>query len=224
MLAELREGSSEGDGEAVPETAAKGMTADRTQGYLAGVDDYIPKPFDPDELERLLLGSPDVDIDTMRAFAEYHSSYAHSADFGESSAVCLWFFEIWRSYASDRRGTGRDRFENFSQLDISAFISTVLFSRSFSSFLFVCLGLLLAFITGTSRIPLDGFDPPFTIVDGGAIREGSREDKHGEQDVPLPRCHTCFNQIVLPRYRSYDELLSKIDYALDNNSSGFHLS
>ena len=26
---------------------AKGMTADRTQGYLAGVDDYIPKPFDP---------------------------------------------------------------------------------------------------------------------------------------------------------------------------------
>lgn len=29
---------------------AKGMTADRTQGYLAGVDDYIPKPFDPDEL------------------------------------------------------------------------------------------------------------------------------------------------------------------------------
>ncbi len=29
---------------------AKGMTIDRTQGYKAGVDDYIPKPFDPDEL------------------------------------------------------------------------------------------------------------------------------------------------------------------------------
>ncbi len=29
---------------------AKGMTLDRTQGYQAGVDDYIPKPFDPDEL------------------------------------------------------------------------------------------------------------------------------------------------------------------------------
>lgn len=29
---------------------AKGMTVDRTQGYSAGVDDYIPKPFDPDEL------------------------------------------------------------------------------------------------------------------------------------------------------------------------------
>ncbi len=29
---------------------AKGMTLDRTQGYEAGVDDYIPKPFNPDEL------------------------------------------------------------------------------------------------------------------------------------------------------------------------------
>ena len=28
---------------------AKGMTLDRTQGYLAGIDDYISKPFDPDE-------------------------------------------------------------------------------------------------------------------------------------------------------------------------------
>ena len=26
------------------------MTLDRTEGYLAGVDDYISKPFDPDEL------------------------------------------------------------------------------------------------------------------------------------------------------------------------------
>tara|TARA_Y100001968_G_C19439586_1_gene761755 strand:- start:850 stop:1575 length:726 start_codon:yes stop_codon:yes gene_type:complete len=58
---------------------AKGMTVDRTQGYLAGVDDYIPKPFDPDELvarvknvvnrqERLLKEAArfaDVDVGQM---------------------------------------------------------------------------------------------------------------------------------------------------------------
>ena len=29
---------------------AKGMTTDRIQGYQAGADAYLPKPFDPDEL------------------------------------------------------------------------------------------------------------------------------------------------------------------------------
>tara|TARA_Y100001968_G_scaffold326267_1_gene369003 strand:- start:303 stop:1031 length:729 start_codon:yes stop_codon:yes gene_type:complete len=58
---------------------AKGMTIDRTQGYQAGVDDYIPKPFDPDELvarvrnvvkrqERLLAEAArfaDIDVSQM---------------------------------------------------------------------------------------------------------------------------------------------------------------
>ncbi len=58
---------------------AKGMTLDRTQGYLAGIDDYIAKPFDPDELsarvknvinrqERLLKEAArfaDIDVSKM---------------------------------------------------------------------------------------------------------------------------------------------------------------
>ena len=33
---------------------AKGMTSDRIQGYQAGVDAYLPKPFDPDELGAII--------------------------------------------------------------------------------------------------------------------------------------------------------------------------
>lgn len=73
---------------------AKGMTADRTQGYLAGVDDYIPKPFDPDELvarvrnvvrrqDRLLAEAArfaDVDVGQMaRQINEIRSLLSGSA-------------------------------------------------------------------------------------------------------------------------------------------------
>ena len=36
---------------------AKGMTGDRIQGYQAGVDAYLPKPFDPDELVAIVENS-----------------------------------------------------------------------------------------------------------------------------------------------------------------------
>ncbi len=49
LLKHLREDERLG-GTPVIFLTAKGMTIDRTQGYQAGVDDYIPKPFDPDEL------------------------------------------------------------------------------------------------------------------------------------------------------------------------------
>ena len=49
LLSKLR-GDERLGGTPVIFLTAKGMTADRTEGYLAGVDDYIPKPFDPDEL------------------------------------------------------------------------------------------------------------------------------------------------------------------------------
>ncbi len=49
LLRKLREDERLG-GTPVIFLTAKGMTIDRTQGYQAGVDDYISKPFDPDEL------------------------------------------------------------------------------------------------------------------------------------------------------------------------------
>ena len=49
LLARLREDERLA-GTPVVFLTAKGMTADRITGFMAGVDDYIPKPFDPDEL------------------------------------------------------------------------------------------------------------------------------------------------------------------------------
>lgn len=72
--------------------------------------------------------------------------------------------------------------------------------------------LYLKFVTGTSRVPLDGYDPPFNVTEGVDMDEDA-----------LPRAHTCFNQIVIPPYSSYEACRDKIEFAI-TNSDGFMLS
>lgn len=67
---------------------------------------------------------------------------------------------------------------------------------------------LLQFATGCSKVPLDGFDPCFTITKSEADSDA------------LPTAHTCFNQLVLPPYESADLLKSKLILALEN-TEGF---
>ncbi|KAG1470884.1 hypothetical protein G6F56_002434 [Rhizopus delemar] len=69
---------------------------------------------------------------------------------------------------------------------------------------------LLQFATGTSRIPVNGFkdlqgsDGPrrFTIEKSGEITQ-------------LPKAHTCFNRINVPPYESYDALVAKLTFAVE---------
>jgi len=80
LLKKIREDEKLG-GTPVIFLTAKGMTLDRTEGYLAGVDDYISKPFDPDELaarvknvinrqERLLKEAARfADIDVSKSYS-----------------------------------------------------------------------------------------------------------------------------------------------------------
>src|SRR6476661_2299357 len=54
---------------------AKGMTSDRIQGYQAGCDAYLSKPFDPDELVAIV-----TNLLARRAAAKETSESAESPD------------------------------------------------------------------------------------------------------------------------------------------------
>ena len=73
--------------------------------------------------------------------------------------------------------------------------------------------LILKFCTGTSRVPLDGFEPLFTLT----------FFKDGHPDG-LPNSHTCFNQLDLPEYNSAEEMLKRIQFVLSEGTEGFALA
>ncbi|KER23350.1 hypothetical protein T265_08760 [Opisthorchis viverrini] len=74
---------------------------------------------------------------------------------------------------------------------------------------------LLQFVTGTSRVPMNGFaelwgssgPQKFTIECWGTTEQ-------------LPRAHTCFNRLDLPPYSSFRELRCKLIIAIEN-AEGF---
>ena len=76
---------------------------------------------------------------------------------------------------------------------------------------------LLRFATGCPTVPLDGFDPEFTLV---CNQELSPE--------ALPRAHTCFNKLVLPPYSLHEQgkaqLEQKLRQALEYGVVGFALT
>jgi hypothetical protein len=56
-------------------------------------------------------------------------------------------------------------------------------------------------------------------------RDKEMKDKHQNKiDHTLPRAHTCFNQLVLPKYSSMKILTEQLTYALDNTDAGFYMS
>jgi len=245
--------------------------------------------FNASELERLFVGQLSVDVNELRAFAHFQVSECMSAmplffyrmpavpgylyllvipllsffltlschavngmcyialkygllfrphyqgGLDPDNAVCLWLWEYWRALPLPKRGQ------------------------------------LLAFVTGSSRVPLDGFDPPLTLCletatatdDSGSYQsshrgsehrhthEHNRRRNHESQRSPnshdgigtspptaipvavlnaaavgrvwLPRAHTCFNQLVLPRAPTYDALAEGFEMAL-NEGGGFYLA
>ena len=77
------------------------------------------------------------------------------------------------------------------------------------------IGNLLRFATGSNRVPVEGFEPAFTITKAGGGEGGSEA---------LPHSHTCFNQLVLPDYGSEVLLREKLSVAVASCKSGFFLT
>ncbi|KXJ28856.1 E3 ubiquitin-protein ligase NEDD4-like [Exaiptasia diaphana] len=74
---------------------------------------------------------------------------------------------------------------------------------------------LLQFVTGTSRVPMNGFSELY----GSNGPQKFTVEPWGSPHC-LPRAHTCFNRLDLPRYRSYYELREKLRIAIEN-TQGF---
>jgi len=64
---------------------------------------------------------------------------------------------------------------------------------------------LLAFTTGSDRVPITGLEEIEFIIG----LEGEDEDK-------LPVAHTCFNQLLLPAYKTKEKMEAKLTQAIEN--------
>jgi hypothetical protein len=136
------------------------------------------------ELDLILNGKPVIDIDEIRAY-------------------CI--FQGARSGLSDDSGVENIKWDDsHEQVE---WLWRILRSVDDEQ-----RRLYLKFVTGTSRVPLDGYDPPFNLTEGVDMEIDS-----------LPRAHTCFNQLVLPEYSTYDMMKERLLFAIAN-TEGFELS
>lgn len=79
---------------------------------------------------------------------------------------------------------------------------------------------LLQFATGTSKVPLNGFKE---LVGMHGVSKFTIHRDYGSKDR-LPSSHTCFNQIDLPEYQSYESLRSSLLLAVTEGREGFGLA
>jgi len=74
---------------------------------------------------------------------------------------------------------------------------------------------LLQFVCGTCRVPVGGFGE----LMGSNGPQRFCVEKVGK-DSWLPRSHTCFNRLDLPPYKSYEQLVEKLTFAIEE-TEGF---
>jgi len=78
----------------------------------------------------------------------------------------------------------------------------------------------LQFVTGTSKVPLQGFSH-LEGMNGIQKFQIHRDDRSTDR---LPSAHTCFNQLDLPAYETYEKLRHMLLLAVKECSEGFGLA
>ncbi|KAI6781818.1 uncharacterized protein J7T54_004984 [Emericellopsis cladophorae] len=151
---------------------------DQMEHFLKGFHDIIPSElisiFNEQELELLISGLPDIDIDDWKSTTEYHN-------YTPSSPQIQWFWRAVRSFDKEERAK------------------------------------LLQFVTGTSKVPLNGFRE---LEGMNGIQRFNIHRAYGNNER-LPTSHTCFNQLDLPEFESYDALRSQLFKAITQGSEYF---
>ncbi|SAM83270.1 related to ubiquitin-protein ligase 1 [Ustilago bromivora] len=145
--------------------------------FLDGFNEIIPadliRIFSEQELELLISGLPDIDVDAWKNNTELHG-------YSPGDAVIQWWWRAVRSFDQTEKAK------------------------------------LLQFITGTSKVPLEGF----AHLQG--VQGTQRFNIHKAYGADrLPAAHTCFNQLDLPQYDSYEKLRSLLLIAINEGGEGF---
>ncbi|PKI84380.1 HECT-type E3 ubiquitin transferase [Malassezia vespertilionis] len=145
--------------------------------FLQGFKEIIPTEliqiFSEQELELLISGLPDIDVDAWKNNTELQG-------YSSSDPMVQWWWRAVRSFDQTQRAK------------------------------------LLQFITGTSKVPLEGFSQ-LQGVQG--TQRFNIHKAYGENR--LPAAHTCFNQLDLPQYDSYDKLRLQLLTAMNEGGEGF---
>lgn len=131
------------------------------------------KIFDENELELLMCGLGDVDVNDWRQHTVYKNGYC------PNHPVIQWFWKVVLLMDAEKRIR------------------------------------LLQFVTGTSRVPMNGFAELY----GSNGPQLFTIEQWGTADK-LPRAHTCFNRLDLPTYESFEDLREKLLMAVEN-AQGF---
>ncbi|KAG0374236.1 hypothetical protein BGX24_010655 [Mortierella sp. AD032] len=151
---------------------------DQIHSFLQGFHEIIPAHlisiFNEQELELLISGLPDIDVDEWKNNTEYQN-------YSQASPQIQYFWRAVRSFDQTERAK------------------------------------LLQFVTGTSKVPLGGFSQ----LQGISGVQKFQIHKDFSSTKRLPSAHTCFNQLDLPEYETYDELRQQLLTAISECSTGF---